>query len=122
MDDLKVGQQYVGIENNTFKDMVITLTEHELIYPKDTKHFLHMYGFQLINIVTDEQILNKFVKWLSVDYGLEDAKTYIKNATITSEEVVHTVYTIKYGNGAEDKVFIGNEDVIHLNPFKCKEL
>lgn len=67
------------------------------------------------DIITDKKILDKFVKFLSTEYSMEESNEQIEKAKITSEEELMTVYTIKYDNGVCDKVLIVGHKVLNLH-------
>ena len=48
MNELKVGQKYIGTLKNEYKDKVIELTEEMIDIDEDTLFFLHYYGFKLV--------------------------------------------------------------------------
>lgn len=47
--EIKIGQQYIGTLENMFQDEIIEITKEMLDDDENTSHFLHYYGFELLN-------------------------------------------------------------------------
>jgi len=48
MNELKIGQKFVGKLKNMYQGAIIEIDEKMLIDDEDTLNFLHYYGFELI--------------------------------------------------------------------------
>ena len=49
MEELKIGQKYIGKLQNEYYNKIIEITERMLDDDESTYHFLHYFGFELLN-------------------------------------------------------------------------
>ena len=47
MEELKIGQKYIGKLKNEYEGKIIEITERMLDDDESTYHFLHYFGFEL---------------------------------------------------------------------------
>ena len=48
MNELKVGQKYIGTLNNPYKNKIIEITQLMYDNDEDTLFFIHYFGFKLV--------------------------------------------------------------------------
>ena len=49
MQEVKIGQQYIGKLKNEYYNRIVEITERMLDDDESTYHFLHYFGFELLN-------------------------------------------------------------------------